>query len=49
LPAGEYFIVSVPDEDTNDWQEMAKFELLSRGAQRVQVSDGEKKTVEVKR
>jgi hypothetical protein len=49
LPAGEYFIAVVPDEDTNEWQEAGKLETLSRDAQRVTLADGDKKTIEMKR
>jgi hypothetical protein len=49
LPAGEYFIAVVPDEATVDWQDPARFEALSRAAQRIQLVDGDKKTLDVKR
>jgi hypothetical protein len=49
LPAGEYFVAVVPDDDTVDWQDPSRFDSFSRAAQRVQVADGENKSVSVKR
>lgn len=49
LPAGEYFIAVVSDEATVDWLDPTRFEALSRTAQRVQVVDGDKKILDVKR
>jgi len=49
LPSGEYFVVVAPDDATVDWQEATRLEVLSRTAQRVQVADGDKKTLDVKR
>ena len=49
LPAGEYFVVLVAGPDAFDWQEPARLDALSRTAQRIAVSDGEKKSIEVRR
>jgi hypothetical protein len=49
LPAGEYFVAVVPDEATVDWIDPAKLDGLSRTAQHVQLADGDKKTLDVKR
>ncbi len=49
LPAGEYFVAVVRDDDANEWQETSRLETLSRTAQRVQLRDGETRTLEVKR
>jgi hypothetical protein len=48
LPAGEYFVVVEPFMQFPDWQE-STLEALSRRAQRVTLSDGEKKSIEVRR
>jgi hypothetical protein len=49
VPAGEYFVIAVPDDDAADWQEVSRLETLSRSALRVQLADGDKKTIAVKR
>ena len=49
IPAGEYFIVSVPDESANEWQEASRLETFSAAAQRVTLADGDRKTLEIKR
>lgn len=49
LPAGDYFVVMVAGLDAFDWQESARLEVLARSAQRVTVSDGEKRSIEVRR
>ena len=49
IPAGEYFIVAVPDEAANEWQEASRLEALSAAAQRVTLVDGDRKTMEIKR
>jgi hypothetical protein len=49
LSAGDYFIAIVPDAQSVDWQQTARFEALSKAATKVTLADGEKKTVEVKR
>jgi hypothetical protein len=48
LPAGEYLVAVVPDEATIDWIDPVKLEGLSRTAQHVQLTDGDKKTLDVK-
>jgi hypothetical protein len=49
LPAGEYFVAVVPDDRALDWQERRRLEQLAKSAVRVQLADGEKKTIEVVR
>lgn len=49
LPAGEYFLVVVPDEAAAEWQEASQLETLAKTAQRVTLADGDKKRVELKR
>lgn len=45
LPAGEYFLAIVPDDAVADWQEASRLDALSRTAERVQLTSGEKKVV----
>jgi hypothetical protein len=49
LPPGDYFIAVVSDAAAAEWQEAAKYEALARTATKIQIAEGEKKTVEVKR
>jgi len=49
IPAGEYFVVAVPDEAANEWQETSRLEALAAAAQRVPLVDGDRKTMEIKR
>jgi hypothetical protein len=49
LPAGEYFVIAVPDEAANEWQEVGQLESLSTTAQRVALLDGDRKTLEIRR
>jgi hypothetical protein len=49
IPAGEYFVVLVTGPDAFDWQEAPRLDTLSRTAQRIGLTDGEKKTIEVRR
>jgi hypothetical protein len=49
LPAGEYLVAVVPDDATVDWIDPAKLDGLSRTAQHVQLADGDKKVLDVKR
>jgi hypothetical protein len=49
LPAGDYFVAVVPDEQTVDWQELLKLEALAKDAQRVTIVDGRTQTIEVKK
>jgi hypothetical protein len=49
LPAGEYLVVLVPDEQASDWQIRSELEKLAPRATRVSVAAGEIKVIEVKR
>lgn len=49
LPAGDYYVVLVPKEEAADWMDAPRIEQLSRRAQRITLSDGETRTVEVRR
>ena len=48
LPAGEYFVAVETGTVVLDFQD-ARLDTLSRRAQRITISDGEKKTIEVRR
>jgi hypothetical protein len=43
LPAGDYYLVALPEEDTIHWQDPVRLEALARLAIRVTLSDGETK------
>ena len=47
LPAGDYYIVAVPDEYSGEWNDPAYLDVLTRVAMRVSVGDGERKVQEV--
>ena len=49
LPAGEYFIAVLPDEQSLEWQDAPPLEALSRTAQRITLADGDKQVVQVRR
>jgi hypothetical protein len=44
IPAGEYFLAALPDEETADWQNPSVLERISRRAARLSIADGEKRT-----
>ena len=44
IPAGEYFLAALPDEETADWQNPSLLETISRRAIRVSIADGEKRS-----
>jgi hypothetical protein len=48
LPPGEYFIVAVTDVEQGDWWDPAFLERLSPVAIRFTLSEGEKKTLDLK-
>jgi protocatechuate 3,4-dioxygenase beta subunit len=47
MPAGDYFVVAVPDEYSTEWNDPAYLEVLTRVAMRISIGDGEKKVQEV--
>jgi hypothetical protein len=47
LPAGDYFVIAVPEEFSSEWQDPAYLEVLSRTASRFTLSPGERRTVEL--
>ena len=49
LPAGEYFVVGVPDEASAEWIDPRRLDVLARTAERVLVPEGGKITVTIRR
>jgi hypothetical protein len=47
IPAGEYFLAALPDEETGNWQNPSLLEAISRRAVRVSIADGEKRTQDI--
>ena len=43
LPAGEYYVLAIPEEQSADWQDPEFLEAASRGAARVTIAEGERK------
>jgi len=48
LPAGDYFVIAVADEDTTDWTSPAMLERLSRVATAVTIRPGEKRSLDLR-
>lgn len=48
LPAGEYFVVAIPERMAADWQNPKFLEGLTGDATRVRLADGDKRTLSVK-
>ena len=44
LPAGEYYVVAVQEDQVGDWQDPALLQALSRVATTIRLLDGEQKT-----
>jgi hypothetical protein len=47
MPAGDYYIVAVPDEYSGEWTDPAYLDVLTRVAMRITIGDGERKVQEV--
>jgi uncharacterized protein (DUF2141 family) len=43
IPAGEYFLAAIPDEDAADWQDPKLLDIIARTATRVSIVDDGKK------
>jgi hypothetical protein len=39
-PAGDYYLIAIPDEQSIDWQDPATLAKLAPMAERIQVRDG---------
>jgi hypothetical protein len=48
LPAGDYYVVAIPDEFASNWQEPAFLDALSRVASQMTIAEGEKKTQDLR-
>ena len=48
LPAGDYFVVAIPERIAADWQNPKFLETLTGDATRVRLADGDKRTQNVK-
>jgi len=48
LPAGDYYVVAVPDEDAADWRDPASLEQLARTATRLTIAEGDQKVVDLR-
>jgi hypothetical protein len=48
LPAGDYWVVAIPDELSRDWQDPAFLDALSRVATPLALADGDKKTLDLR-
>jgi hypothetical protein len=48
LPAGEYFVITGTDDMLTDWQAPDALNALSRRATRVQITDGQSQTLDLK-
>lgn len=49
MPAGDYLVILVPDEQSLDWQIQSRIEALAPRAQKIGIGAGETKVIEVKR
>jgi hypothetical protein len=48
LPAGEYYVIAVPDAQTADWQDPVFLDAASRAAVRVSIAEGERKSQDLR-
>jgi hypothetical protein len=44
IPAGDYFLAAIPDEDAGDWPDVRLMETLSRASTRLTIADSERKS-----
>jgi hypothetical protein len=47
LPAGDYYVVAVPEEQTDGWRDPATLDALSRVATQITILDGESKRIDL--
>lgn len=47
VPAGDYYVVAIPDEQSGDWRDPAVLDTLARIATQVTVADGEHKMIDL--
>ena len=48
LPAGDYFVAAIPEEQADDWRAPATLDALARVATRVTIVEGEHSRVAVR-
>jgi hypothetical protein len=48
LPAGEYYVIAVPDAQTADWQDPVFLDAASRAAVRLSIAEGERKSQDLR-
>jgi len=48
VPAGEYYVVAIADEDAVDWMNPVTLERLARAATTITLRDGEKRTLDLR-
>ena len=48
IPAGEYFVTVLPDTAPDNWQDPKVLDVLSRGALRVVIADGDEKAINLR-
>ena len=48
LPPGDYYLLAVPEELSSEWQDPEFLDAASRGATRVRIADGERRTQDLK-
>jgi hypothetical protein len=48
VPAGDYYVIAVPEEQAMDWRDPRMLESLSRAATRVTILEGEHKTIDLR-
>jgi hypothetical protein len=49
LPAGDYYVVAIPDEHAVDWQDTGSLDLLARMASRLTIAEGDQRVVDLRR
>ena len=48
LPAGDYYVVAIPDEHAVDWQDTGSLDLIARMATRLTIAEGDQRTVDLR-
>jgi hypothetical protein len=48
VPAGDYFVVAIPEEQAAIWREPGRLTTLSRAATRIHLTEGQKGTQELR-
>jgi hypothetical protein len=49
VPAGDYYVAAIADEDAADWQNPEFLDAVSRSAMRLTIDDGGQKTITLRR